>query len=413
MRTPALALLILLPLAAAAAEPPDLPPAAQASAAITSHPDVLAARAAVAAARAQQRALEAGPYETQLRFGAARRRDRALARDLTEYELGIERPLRIGDKSRLDREIGEQSVARARLAVEDAIHETARGLLRMWFAWMRARAESGDWADQTALLERQLASVDRRVRLGDAPRQERLLAQAALAQAETSQLQAGLRADVARAELTRGFPALRLPAELPQAEVPPLGHDLGWWRERMLEHNHALAMARAEQRRLRLLTARADADRTPDPTLGLRYASERDDSERVIGLVLSVPFSGAARSAAADEALAQADAAAQREAALRRRVEAEAAALYAGAAAAHEAAQRAALAAEGMRRNSELAGRAYALGESNLADVLLAQRYAIEARLAATLARLGAAESRYRLLIDAGELWPPEPARPD
>ena len=34
------------------------------------------------------------------------------------------------------------------------------------------------------------------------------------------------------------------------------------------------------------------------------------------------------------------------------------------------------------------------------------QRQAIEARLAATQAQLGANEARYRLLLDAHQLWP-------
>ncbi len=50
--------------------------------------------------------------------------------------------------------------------------------------------------------------------------------------------------------------------------------------------------------------------------------------------------------------------------------------------------------------------RAYALGEIGLADVLTARRLAIEARLAAITAQLEAAQARYRLLLDAHQLWP-------
>ncbi|MGA8052152.1 MAG: TolC family protein, partial [Burkholderiales bacterium] len=92
-----------------------------------------------------------------------------------------------------------------------------------------------------------------------------------------------------------------------------------------------------------------------------------------------------------------------------RRLEAEVAALFANASAAREAAERASRAADGLQQNSELAARAYALGESNLVDVLTAERYATEARLTATQARLDAAETRYRLMLDAHELWPIDP----
>ncbi len=405
----ALVLALLLPLAAAAADIADLPSAEQARAAIESHPTVLAAQAAVAAAAARRHALEAGPYETQMRIGAGQRRDRVLDQNLSEYELGVERAFRIGAKSDIDQAIGEQSVAQAKLGVGEAMHESARSLLRLWFVWMRTAAQAEVWDAQTSISGRQLGAVDKRVRLGDAPRQEKLLAESALAQATTSRLQARMRVEVARAELTRNFPAIAPPATVPIAEAPPLAHDFAWWHERVLEHNHELAVARADVGRLRLVASRADADRTPDPTLGLRFYSERDDAERILGVVLSVPFAGDARRAEADGALAQSDVAVQREAVLLRRLEAEVAALYANASAARDAAQSAALAAEGLMRNSDLAARAYALGEATLGDVLIAQRYAIEARLAATLARLDAAESRYRLMLDAHELWPLDP----
>lgn len=404
-----LALALLLPLAAVAADPQDLPPAARARAAIESHPAVLAAQAGIAASEAERRALDAGPYETQMRLGAARRRERTVDQDLNEYEVGIERAFRIGAKGSLDQSIGEAGVAQARLAVGDALHETARSLLRMWFTWLRAAATDADWTAQSSILARQLDTVAKRVRLGDAPRQEQLLAESALARAETSRVQAGMRTAAAVAELTRNFPAIVPPEAVPEPDVEPLEHDLAWWRERILEHNHELAMVRSELRRLRLQASRADADRTPDPTLGMRYSSERDDTERVIGVVVTVPFSGEARRAAADRALAQSDVAAQREAAVLRRLEAEVAALFANASAAREAAERASRAADGLKQNSELAARAYALGESNLVDVLTAERYAIEARLTATQARLDAAESRYRLMLDAHELWPIDP----
>lgn len=53
-----------------------------------------------------------------------------------------------------------------------------------------------------------------------------------------------------------------------------------------------------------------------------------------------------------------------------------------------------------------MTARAYALGEAGLTDLLIARRQAIEARLAATVARIDAAEARYGLLLDAHQLWP-------
>jgi len=65
---------------------------------------------------------------------------------------------------------------------------------------------------------------------------------------------------------------------------------------------------------------------------------------------------------------------------------------------AHEAAQS-------IRSNAELAARAYTLGEVSLLDSLTARRFALESSLAENLAQLDANEARYRLLLDAHQLW--------
>lgn len=98
--------------------------------------------------------------------------------------------------------------------------------------------------------------------------------------------------------------------------------------------------------------------------------------------------------------------AAQREAAVLARLQAEADSQYAGAQAAYLSALSAQAAAERIQAASELAAKAYALGEHGLAELLLARRQALEANLAAALAQLDANEARYRLLLDAHRLWP-------
>ena len=62
-------------------------------------------------------------------------------------------------------------------------------------------------------------------------------------------------------------------------------------------------------------------------------------------------------------------------------------------------------AAEALAGSADLMERAWQLGEGSLADTLAARRLAHEARLAAQLARLEASEARYRLLLDAHQLW--------
>ncbi|MGG2377395.1 TolC family protein, partial [Salmonella enterica] len=64
----------------------------------------------------------------------------------------------------------------------------------------------------------------------------------------------------------------------------------------------ALAQARARADRARL-------DRRGDPTLGLRVFSEKGGMEKGAGVLFALPFGGGWRSAQADRAAAQADAA--------------------------------------------------------------------------------------------------------
>jgi len=56
-------------------------------------------------------------------------------------------------------------------------------------------------------------------------------------------------------------------------------------------------------------------------------------------------------------------------------------------------------------RSAVLQSRAYALGESPLADLLLARRNALEAQLAADGAVLDEMQSHAKLLLDAHQLW--------
>lgn len=59
----------------------------------------------------------------------------------------------------------------------------------------------------------------------------------------------------------------------------------------------------------------------------------------------------------------------------------------------------------GARAAAQLAAENRRRDEALFADVQHAPRQAIEARLAATQARLDAGEARYRLLLDAHQLW--------
>lgn len=390
----------------AAASAPDLPPSPAVQKALHAHPAVVAAEAAVRVEEAQRDRLEAGPHEFTVRLSNARRREAALDRRLNETEVALERALRLPGKAARDAEIGAAGLAAARYARGDALHETARLMLKTWFDWLREDAAAREWAAQAELLRRQAEIAERRVALGDAARLEAMLARAQQTQAEAGAAQAGHRAATAALEFTRHFPAIALPDRPVQSRPVPVAGSLETWREAMLSHNHELKLAEAASGRQQALARRADAERLPDPTLGLRWGSERDGAERVVGVHLIIPLPGAGREASARASRAEVDAAAAREALVRSRVEAEARQVWQRAGAAHAHWQRMEEVAARMEDNAALLEKAWRHGEGQIGDLLAARRQALEARLGARQAQLDANEARYRLLLDTHELWP-------
>ena len=392
---------------AQSADYPDLPTTSLVDQVFSQYPPVLEAQSGIRLEEANRQRLQAGPHETTLRFSGQQREVRlAPSQQFNEWELGAERAFRLPGKSMLDKQLGEQGVAQARLAYGDARHEAGRALLKGWFAWLRERQQATQWQAQVDSLKEQLAIVNKRFKAGDAPRLEQMAAEAALAQAEAGLVQAKFREQNAVNDLLRRFPGLTLPDQLALSEPQSIGGDTAYWRQQILEHNHELAAARADSRRWQLAVSRSEAEQIPDPSLGLHYASERGGEERILGLSLAVPLGGKARAAATESARAQAEMASHRESAVLAKLEAEAESLFTGAQAAQQSALSSRKAALSLNASSELAARAYALGETGLTDMLLAKRLALEANLSAVLAQIDANEARYRLLLDSHQLWP-------
>jgi outer membrane protein TolC len=385
---------------------PDLPPLNQVEAALESHLNVRLAERGILWEQGNQRRLESGPYEFNIRAGSAQRRIINNGQNLKEWDIALERPIRLFNKSSLDSRIGAESVNRARYALGDAQHEAARQLLKLWFVWQREETQNQLWQKQTELLNQLTQLTEKRVNAGDAPKMELNQARAIAAQAIVSQQQAALRSKLAAGELIKQFPGLTIPQQTTLIAPQPINHDLAYWRAHALEHNHELGMIQAESLVQSLHAQRARADRLPDPTLGIRHSNEMGGNERVTGLYLTVPFPGSARSALADSAEQQSGMATERAEFVKRRIEDDIRATHLQASVSYDTWQQAHAAGENMRQNAELATRAYGLGENSLGDTLTARRLALESTLAENLAQLDANEARYRLLLDAHELWP-------
>jgi outer membrane protein, heavy metal efflux system len=398
--------LLLVPSLAGAADYPDLPPTEQVEKALRAHPSVRAAEAGVRIEEANRDKLQAGPHEFAVKLSGQQRRERPLDLTYREHEVALERAIRLPGKAAKDEALGAVGVEQARFSLGDALHESGRLLLGRWFEWRREAAAAHEWMAQVAILQRQHEVVGKRVATGDAAKLEELLSGAQLAQTQAQLAQAQDRRERAAMELVQQFPGIGLPDNVAIQEPLPIVGLPESWRERIVAHNHELAVSRTGAQRSRLSAQRLDAERLADPTLGMRLGSERDGQERIVGLQLTIPLPGAARAAGARAGLAEADAAGAREALVLAKVEAEARRTVSLANAAYAQWQRLADVAARMEENAGLLDKAWRLGEGQFAELQMARRQAIEARLAASQARLDANEARYRLLLDAHELWP-------
>ncbi|MDD5470814.1 MAG: TolC family protein [Sideroxydans sp.] len=388
----------------------DLPPHAQVDRALDEHIMVLNAQSRMQIEQSEQRKRDTGEYEFTLHGAAYRDRllEGAVQNEYRDWEIAIERPVRLPNKIWIDSDIGAAALNRGQHALGDARHEASRLLLRLWFAWQREQAQVMQWQAQLDILHQQAVITEKRIKAGDAPRMELNQVNAAAAMSEVSMRQARLRAALAADELKRQFAALSLPEEPALSEPQAIDKPLAYWQDIMLEHNHEIGLAMAEADFQRGLAERAGADRLPDPTLGLKYTSLLDRKQRIAGLYVSIPLGYSARSASADSAEAQARIAADQALVAKRKVEGDIFNAYIHAVSSYEIWQQASTAASALRHNADLVARAYNLGESSLDTTLISRRQALEATLAETLARLDANESRYRLLLDAHQLWAPD-----
>ncbi|MFA6119729.1 MAG: TolC family protein [Sideroxydans sp.] len=392
---------------AQASELPDLPPHDQIDVALDSHVNVLNARSQLQIEKVNQRKRDSGDYEFTVRGGAYEDYyfNPGGKEGFRDWEIAIERPFRLPNKMFIDSEIGAEGVARGENGLGDARHEASRTLLQLWFSWQRERAQLSQWQQQVDILTQQATMTEKRIKAGDAPRMELNQVNAATALASIASQQARLRAELAANELTRQFSAVKLPAKISTTDPQAINGELAHWKQRILKHNHELGLIEAETRLQSKLSERARADRLPDPTLGLRYASQLNNSQRISGVYFSIPLPSGQRSATADSAALAAQIASDREIAVRARLDADIFTAYTRAVNNYQIWQQARDAGVALRQNAELVARAYSLGESSLGETLVARRQALEASLAESIARLDANEARYRLLLDAHQLW--------
>jgi len=392
---------------AALLAPLALPPVTPTREVIAALPQVQAARAGVALAQARRQQLDAGVHEWNLKLGAQQRKESA-GPEHAESDWALERGVRWGDKARTDRDLGVAGEAAGQSAYADAWHEAVRGLVKAWYDWLRERSAAAVLAQQATVAQEQLQVAARRVKAGDAPRMDQLMAQAELDRAQAAEQLARGREQMQRQELLKRYPGLAVDAAPVTTQLPTLPSPAQDWLHRIVADNHEIELAEAEARQARLRSERARLDTRPDPLLGVRAARERGGQENVVGVYVTIPLPGAWREGEQRAMLAQADAAEQRLADTRRRVEAAAQRVVLQASHTVAAAQRQVAVQQALADVAQLSAKAYGLGEVTLTEALQARRTALDAALAAEAARWDAQEAVTRLLVDAHRLWAAE-----
>lgn len=384
-----------------------LPDPAAAEAALWASPTVAQARGQFAAQSLRSQSLQQGSGEWKLDAEAGQRRIQTTpSATEAEWGLALSRPIRMPARAEADRALAGALTAHAEANLGEVLHESGRQLLMLWFDWLNASSQSQLWQAQHQLAEQQLTSVNARIRLGEAPRAERVNAEAALAQVRLQQQQTRTRAQQARNRLLAQFPGVSVSADasLPPPMLPQGTADA--YVEAVLEHNHELFRARRQAEVLQAEARQLAKLRSADPTVGVFYKNEAGGNEHVVGLGVGLTLPGAARrtnqQAAEQLSTTARDAAVQ----LEQRLRADARADFETAIAQVENWQQADRAAQALVEAARLAARAYELGEGGLDQVLLNRRLALEGQLMAQQTQLDALAANARLKLDSHQLWP-------
>ena len=354
-------------------------------------------------ARAQQQAI--GAYEFGIRVNQQSRQVQDPAQTYGETLVMLERPLRWWNKGQTDEQLAQQSRAIAQVGYADALHESSRRLLTQWLLAWRAKVVLDSAQEQWHLaqsLERQAAA---RLRQGDISRLDADLARAEFQRVTVQRDVAMSEWTRAQAVLSRLYPGLGAPASLPDlSQLPPL-QPQEVLREDYLRKHHELNLMRAESTRASLMAQRQQQDRMPDPTLGVFSARERMGAERIVGVSVGIPLSGASRQYLA--AAAQADASAWedrvRQAELEFGVEFDR--RWLSARDLRQSLEQMTAATRIQQTAAAQALRAYTLGESSMTDVLQHRRWADEQLKSLRLMQLDVLEHLAFIELDLHQLW--------
>jgi cobalt-zinc-cadmium efflux system outer membrane protein len=382
-----------------------LPPESLARAALEDHPDVIAAKARLDRARAEEAGYRVGPHEVEVQAATG---PRDVVRGGTYYEANAQltRAFRLPGKARLDRETGALGVKAAADEVDDARHQTGLMLAGAWFDWIKAGAEAALNEQTVQGATNAFNAMKRRVELKDAASLELDLAASALDQARARSAAAQGALQQTTLALSRGFPDLPLPAHSPDLQSPAaVPAPPGGWHDAIIARSHEIRIARYKADQQRTIAARAHMDELPDPTFGVRLSDEYGGREKTAQLVFSIPFGGRYRQSQTAGAFAMASALEAQLSLVERQIDMLAGqdvAAVDSTLAAWRASRDALVTTEAAAHRMQ---RAYELGEKDLSELLISNGQLYEARRVEVDARVAAWSAQARLMLDSHALW--------
>jgi cobalt-zinc-cadmium efflux system outer membrane protein len=346
-------------------------------------------------------------------LGAVRRSDDPTRRQTREWELGMQRPWRSGHKSRL---AGEQ--ADAQRAMADVM------LARQWqeLQWSLVDDLADAWAQQSAAagwlraeqaMRDQVAAMRKRTALGEASELDARQSEAALAQVQSQARQAQWRLTASVQQWQQRWPQWPWHGDAhtgpwaPQwsgCELGALSRDA--WAEAAVRASPEVRWAQAQWQQARLQANVDAAQRTPDPSFGIKGGQAASGAERHLGVTFSMAIGGEARDAqsraSAHQMLAAQHAVDDTLLAARRQALAtwnE----WQGACGQWQMEQQA---LDAQTWVAQAMQRAHALGEGSLQSFLQAQATTQELSQRAESARIQTWRAFTRVLVMSGELWP-------
>ncbi|HQS31944.1 TolC family protein [Polaromonas sp.] len=406
MRRLLLTILITASGSVLALEPPSvvgLLPTETARPLLDQDPRVAAARAGLEVARQESSILGRSPYEwTAKALGQQRSLDTGSR--YREWNVGIERGIRLPSKGAADRNIGKATVEESEARYGEALHESARVLIALWLDWIAAENGRELAAANLQEVQENLKAVDKRTRAGDASKLDLNLAGADLAEQKRMAIDAKTQASAAWARLSVRFPGINRQSVLLPSPVL-IAEDDTLWRDRIIGESDELKVVQTQMRIAQAQAERARADRIPDPTLGVFTASDLGGRERISGVTINIPLPGGLRDSRSAKALAAVEVARNTVELKKRELETGIAGALVSARGAYEGMQIANDGARAMQENARLVQRAYTLGEGDLQSLLLARRQATTAASSALQAQANALKAYYGLLIDAHLVW--------